>query len=141
MFLKFSAPLITEQITYLFNLSLSTGVIPSIFKSAHVIPLYKGGESSDLNNYRPISKLSCLAKILESLVNNKLKLFILRHSVLSPYQSGFKPMHGTNSAVTLVVNYIVTSLDKRKHGAAVFIDLSKTFDTVDHSLLIQNFYH
>lgn len=139
-FLKLAAPLITEQITYIFNLSISTGIVPSIWKTAHVFPLHKGGDRSDLNNYRPISKLSCLAKILESLVNNQLKAFLSNHSVLSPHQSGFRAKHSTISANTLVKNDIVSALDKRKHCAALFIDLSKAFDTVDHFLLLNRLH-
>ena len=69
-FLKPCAPIIGNHITYLFNLSVTSGVIPQVWKSAHVVPLHKGGDKSNLNNFWPISKLSCLAKVLESLVNN-----------------------------------------------------------------------
>ena len=103
---------------------------------AHVVPLHKGQDKKDPNNYRPISKLSCLAKILESLVNTQLKVFLNNFSILSPYQSGFRTKHSTVSATSLVLNDIVSALDNGLFCAALFIDLSKAFDTVDHTLLL-----
>ena len=69
-------------------------------------------------------------------MNAQLKTYLNINYILSPHQSGFRPNHSTVSATTLVVNDIVNGLDNRKHCAAVFIDLSKAFDTVDHSLLL-----
>ena len=136
-FLKVSTPLITEFICYIFNQSILTGIIPQPWKTAHVVPLHKGHDKKDSNNYRPISKLSCLAKILETLVNNQLKVFLNSFPILSPHQSGFRAKHSTVSATSLVLNDIVSALDKKLFCAALFIDLSKAFDTVDHILLLQ----
>ena len=136
-FIKLAAPIITVPLTHIFNLSISQGVFPSPWKTAHVTPLFKGGDRADLNNYRPISKLPCLAKTLETLVNNQLKPFLSEFSILSPQQSGFRTNHSTISAVTLVKNDIATALDKKQHCAALFVDLSKAFDTVDHGLLLE----
>ena len=138
-FLKMSikAPIVIEQLTHIFNLSTATGSFPLAWKTAYVTPLHKGGDRADLNNYRPISKLCFLAKALETLVNNQIKLFLSQNAILSPHQSGFRPKHSTISAVTLVTNDIISGLDKKKHCAALFIDLSKAFDTVDHPLLLQ----
>ncbi len=77
-----------------------------------------------------------MAKVLESLVNVQLRDFLEVNNILQPQQSGFRPGHSTITAVTLVVNDIVNSLDNRKHSAALFIDLSKAFDTVDHNILL-----
>ena len=89
-----------------------------------------------MNNYRPISKLSCLSKILESLINSQLKSFLSLSSFLSPSQSGFRARHSTISAASLVVNDVIAALDNKQHCAALFVDLSKAFDTVDHHLLL-----
>lgn len=125
------------QVTYLFKLSITSGIVPLVWKSAHVIPLFKGGDKNDLNNYLPISKLPCLAKILESLVNDQFKSFLLDNSVLSPNQSGFRAKHSTITATTKVLNDIISDIDERKYCAALFVDLTKAFDTVDHALLLQ----
>ncbi len=99
--------------------------------------LHKGGETDILNSYRPISKLSCLAKILESLVNDQLKSFLSAHSILCTHQSGFTEKHRTITVATLVLNDVISALDNKKHCAALFIDLSEAFDTVDHTLLLK----
>ena len=78
-----------------------------------------------------------MAKILESLINNQLKTFLASASILSPFQSGFRAGHSTASAFTFVLNNIVSALDEKKHCAALFVDLSKAFDIVDHHLLLQ----
>ena len=69
-------------------------------------------------------------------MNDQLKVFLLNYSILSPHQSGFRAGHSTVSAVTLVANNIMSALDSKKHCAALFIDLSKAFETVDHDLLL-----
>ena len=89
-----------------------------------------------MDNYRPISTLPCLSKVLETLVLSQLKCFLSCHAVLSPQQSGFRSSHSTITATTLVTNDIVSALDKGNHCAALFVDLSKAFDTVDHPLLL-----
>ena len=77
----------------------------------------------------------------ESLVNNQLKSFLSAYSVLSSHQSGFRTNHSTISAITSVTNHIISALDKKQHCAAVFVDLSKAFDTVDHDILLSKLFN
>ena len=137
-FIKLAAPAICEPLTHIFNLSIASGVVPQVWKSAKVAPIHKGGSREVMDNYRPISRLPCLAKVLETLVNGQLKYFLLNSSILSTHQSGFRANHSTTTAVTLVTNDITTALDSRKHCAVLFVDLSKAFDTVDHHLLLNS---
>ena len=90
-----------------------------------------------LNNYRPISKLSVLNKVLESIVSLQLKDFLSTNSILSEFQSGFRKQHSTSTAAVKVVNDFIKFLDNKQHCAALFVDLSKAFDTVDHALLLE----
>ncbi|KAI4830607.1 hypothetical protein KUCAC02_002226 [Chaenocephalus aceratus] len=136
-FLKISADFIAPPLTSLFNLSLSTNAIPKVWKSAYVLPLLKGGEATILNNYRPISKLSVLAKVLERLVSEQVKEFLCINDILSKHHSGFRKKHSTITATMKVVNDITSILDNKQSCAALFIDLSKAFDTVDHRILKQ----
>lgn len=136
-FLQLASDFIAPPLTYLFNLSLDTNEIPLIWKSAFVFPLLKGGDPTDLNNYRPISKLSVLGKVMETLVNEQLKEFLTINNILSNFQSGFRKKHSTTTAALKVVNDFIDFLDKKQHCAALFIDLSKAFDTVDHAILKQ----
>ena len=134
--LLLASPVISDIITHIFNLTLETNNIPRLWKTAYVSPLHKGGPTGELNNYRPISKLPCLAKILEHLINNQLKAFLSFHNILNRHQSGFRPGHSTISAATKVVNDIAYALDNKQDCVALFIDLSKAFDSVDHALLL-----
>lgn len=77
-FLKVAAEIIAGPLAYIFNLSLEQNVVPDVWKSALVVPLLKGGDPTNLNNYRPISKLSVIVKILESIVSEQLKEFLSR---------------------------------------------------------------
>lgn len=115
----------------LFNLSLSTCSVPSIWKCARVIPLFKGGDSSDVNNYRPNS-IIC---IFEKLIFNQLSLYISSLNILSPVQSGFRLNFSTTTALLKFTNDVFSSFDKGQVTGAIFIDLSKAFDMVNHYLL------
>lgn len=98
LFLKLAAEIIAGPLCHIFNLTLSSNEIPLDWKSAPVIPLLKPGDPSNLNNYRPISKLSVLAKVLESLISEQVKDFLATNSILSPIQSGFHKNHKTVTA-------------------------------------------
>ena len=136
-FLKLAADFIAKPLQYLFNLTITTNCIPEIWKVAYVLPLLKGGDPTCLNNYRPISKLSILSKVLEGLVNDQLKDFLHTNNIFSPYQSGFRKQHSTTTASLKLTNDIIDWLDQKKVCKALFVDLSKAFDTVDHSILKQ----
>ncbi len=98
---------------HIFNLSLLSNSLTKIWKAAYVLPLFKGGDPSDMNNYRLISKLSILAKILQSQVNLQLKQFSFDINILNSFQSGFRTGHSTITAATVVLNYIIGALDKK----------------------------
>lgn len=99
--------------------------IPNIWKAAYVLPLSKRGDPSELNNYRPISKLSVLAKFLESQVNFQLKQFLYDNNILHDFQSGFRTGHSTITAAMVVTNYLTGALDRKQHCAALFVDLRR----------------
>ena len=88
--LKDSAFVIADCVTHLINLSIKSGVVPSEWKQAKVVPLFKSGNKDDLDNYRPISILPILSKILEKAVFHQLHSYLSENSLLSPYQSGFR---------------------------------------------------
>lgn len=88
--LHLSADLIAAPLVHIFNLTFASGKIQKIWKSVQVIPLHKGGDPCNFNNYHPVSKLSCLAKSLESLVHSQQRLFLESTNTLQPEQSGFR---------------------------------------------------
>lgn len=100
--------------------------------------MLKGGDPSNLDNYRPISKLSVIVTILESIVSEQLKQFLVSNSILSVFQSGFRKNHSTTTATMKVLNYTISAQDDHKSCAALFIDLTKAFDTVNHAISLSS---
>ena len=135
--LKLAADCIAVPLTFLYNVSLRTAEIPSEFKIAKIIPLYKGGNKLDINNYRPISLLPLPAKILERAVHAQLYKYLDENSLLSSVQSGFRPMHSTQTCVTDISEYILQNMNSGNITGAIFLDLRKAFDVISHTRLLQ----
>ena len=134
--LKDSAELIAAPLTHLVNLSLVTNIFPADWKNAKIIPVYKSGTHSNLDNYRPISILPVLSKIIEKIVHRQLMSFLDKNSLLSEFQFGFRRGLSTELATTLLLDDIRREVDSGKLVGAVFIDLSKAFDTISHAKLL-----
>ena len=98
--LKDSAAVITQTITFLINLSLTTGIVPDEWKQAGVVPLHKSGGREVMDNYQPISILLFISKIAEKAVNIQLQWSLHQHGILNSFQSGFRRHHSTYTAVT-----------------------------------------
>ena len=106
-------------------------------KIAKVTPVFKGGDSADLSNYRPISVLPCFSKILERLMYNRLYKHLSNSKILYPKQFGFQKSHSTDHALLQLADQIYESFELNEYITGVFIDLSKTFDTVDHDIMLK----
>jgi hypothetical protein len=120
-----------------FQLSLSSGTVPSQLKIAKVIPIFKSGDHSVLDNYRPILLLSNFSKILEKLVSNRLTKFIEENNLFNPAQYGFWKSRSTVHPLVHFMNTVSEALNKKHHVISIFCDLRKAFDTVDHSILFR----
>ena len=131
------APILAD----LFNISFSSGVFPSILKIAKVIPVHKKHSRLDCNNYRPISILSNLDKILEKLMYNRLYRFLEDNELIYPLQFGFRKSYSTSLALLSLTENIKQEIDDGKFGCGIFIDFQKAFDTVDHNILINKLQH
>lgn len=127
---------VTKPITYLCNMSLQQGVFPDICKTSIVCPIYKSGDKCDPSNYRPISLLSTISKILEKLVNKRLVSFLEKNNLISEQQFGFRAKKSAEDAVLKLTNLITDSLDKKEACVGVFLDLRKAFDTVSIPILL-----
>ena len=139
--LKAGAEEIHAPLTYIVNLSLQTGVFPAEWKVARVSPIYKAGDKSDVGNYRPVSILPVISKLLEKVVHDQLYQSLASRNILSEWQSGFRPGHSTAMAATYLSDTILTGMDGKQGGkkltGVLFLDLKKAFDTVDHATLLE----
>ena len=135
--LRECADCLSPSLTYLFNLSLSTNSFPSEWKQAVVTPIFKKrGEASNPSNYRPVSLLHAVGKVLDSLVTERLLRYLTEKSLITPHQFGFLPKRSTTTQLVYVLHKWFQSLDDGHYVYAVFLDFMKAFDRVWHDGLI-----
>ena len=131
--LKTCALIIASPLTKLFNKSLQSGNFPSSWKKANVTPIFKQkGSNSDPTNYRPISLLPNISKILEKIVFNKIYQHITEHKLLTEKQSGYRSNHSTDIQLLYLTHQLYSTLNKEENFTAVFLDISKYFDKIWH---------
>ena len=137
--LKLASSAITKPICSIFNHSIKTSTFPTSWKHAIVHPLHKGGDPSSLSNYRPISILPACSKVLERHVKHQFYRHLSENGLIYPLQSGFCPGHSTTTSLLFCTDTWSKALDSGKFVATLFINVSKAFDTVNHSLLLSKF--
>ncbi len=128
---------ISSTLLAFINSSLINGVFPESFKHAIVQPLLK--DPTVYNNYRPISKLSFISKVLEKIALSQLTSYLDTFNILDPFQSSFRALHSTESALLKVTNDILLSIDSGSSAILILLDISAAFDTVDHDILLKRF--
>ena len=138
--LKEICDLLIDPLHHIFNLSISTGIFPEDMKLADISPLFKGGNRHMLNNYRPISLLPTISKLLEKIIYARTYNFLDQKKILYNTQYGFHKKHSCEHAVTELTGEICKGLENGKHILAMYIDLSKAFDTIKHEVLYKKMY-
>ena len=134
--LKIAAPVISSSVSKLMNMSIEKAVFPYRWKTAKVTPKFKSGDRDDMTNYRPISVLPVLSKLLERHVHNHLYDYLNDNNLLYVRQSSFRKNHGTDTALIKIVDQLLGNLDNNRVNGLVLIDYCKAFDMVDHQILM-----
>lgn len=128
-------------ICVLINKSIVSGTFPDMLKIAKVVPIHKGKSKEDICNYRPISLLSSLSKILEKIIHKRLYSFMQKNKAFYNSQYGFRPNHSTIDATAEFIANITDNLENKMMTLSIYLDLSKAFDTIDHPMLIDKLEH
>ena len=137
MIIKECANVLSIPIINLFNQSVREGKFPYQLKVAHIVPIYKKGTKTDLNNYRPISLLNIFSKIFEKIMKKFLLHFLEENNIISPNQFGFQQGKSTEDALICFSKNLYNQLDSSNHVLSIFADFSKAFDTVPHDILLK----
>ena len=140
-FIKVAPAIVSEPLSEFVNYSFTLGIFPDILKLAKVVPVFNSGNKRVVTNYRPISLLSSFSKIFEKLLYQRLNTFIDKHSIILPFQFGFRAGHSTKHAVTDVITMTYDNINHKKFTGVSFLDIKKAFDTVDHGILINKLDH
>ncbi|CAH2094200.1 unnamed protein product [Euphydryas editha] len=135
--IKDNKNILAKHISYICNLSFSTGVFPIALKRSKICPIYKSGDRNCVDNYRPISILPTLSKIIERVINKRLIKYLETNNLLSTAQFGFRRNKSTSDAVQELIDFTVTNLDSKNKTIAIFLDLAKAFDTVSIKILLK----
>ena len=135
--IKIAAPAISDSLTFIFNQAITLSSFPNEWKMARVIPLYKNGQRNIPGNYRPISVLPAISKIMERIMYDQLYNYLTKFELLSDSQFGFRKSHSTATALLDCTNDWYMNLDRKMFNLVVLIDLKKAFDTVDHQILLR----
>ena len=128
---------IVFPLCHIFNHSIMEGKFPTRMKLAEVIPFYKGKSMDQMVNYRPISLLIMLSKLLEKIIYQRIYKYLKDKSILYPSQYGFCNKRSCEQAICELTGYVLQSKNRSEHSASVYLDLSKAFDTLDHNILFQ----
>ena len=135
--IKDAVDLISKPLTLIFNSSLWKGIFPDVWKLARVTPIFKSGSESEANNYRPISVISVFSRILERIVHDQVSEYLKVNKVLTMSQSAFQKLCSTITSLIDSTDYWYENIDHKQRNLAIFLDLKKAFDTVDHKILLE----
>ena len=135
--LKELGQVLCKPLSVLFNRSIALGIFPSIFKDADVIPLYKSGCTAYPSNYRLISLLLTMSKILEKIIYKRVYTFLDMTGQLYQSQYSFRTKHSCKHAVQELLGNVLKASENKELTTAIFLDLSRAFDSLEHHVLLK----
>ena len=125
------------QLSHIFKQSIKLGKFPDKWKVATIVPIFKGGNKEEVSNYRPVSLLPVTGKIFEKILHYQIVHFLDKNKFLSDKQNGFRKERSTLGSIVNFTSDIFEAINKKNYSLAVFIDLKKAFDTVNHNILLE----
>ena len=140
-FLRDGAAVLALPISQLCNLSISSSTFPNSCKMAKLKPIFKKGSKTDPQNYRPISLLPIISKVIEKVIHDQTNRFLTKNNILYKFQSGFRRNHSTDSCLSYLNDKILKGFDSGLLTGMILIDLQKAFDTIDHGVLLDKMIH
>ncbi|CAL4245942.1 unnamed protein product, partial [Meganyctiphanes norvegica] len=129
------------SLAHIFNLCCNQGVFPAELKLGCITPIYKKGDKFNVSNYRPVCSLSPFSKIFERITYNRMLEFITKYNIFAETQYGFRKGKSTETALLDFTDYIHEGLTNKHNVGSVFMDLSKAFDVIDHSIIETKLEH
>ena len=136
-FLKDGAEILAKPLSEICNLSITSRTFPNACKVAKLKPIFKKGKKTDPSNYRPISLLPLISKVLERVIHDQTNAFLKGNNLLYNYQSGFRTNHSTNLCLSFLTDKILKGFDEGLLTGMILIDLQKAFDTINHEILFK----
>ena len=128
-------------LTFIFQQSLDTGTVPSDWRTANIVPIYKKGDKSNPSNYRPVSLTSICSKLIEHIIFSQIMTHYDNHHILADVQHGFRPGRSCESQLIITTHDLASALDDKQQVDAVVLDFSKAFDRVPHQRLLKKLQH
>ena len=140
-FLRITTSVQAPILEFYFAKAFEYGNFPSSLKIAKVIPLFKSGSKHETQNFRPVSLLSNISKVLEKLIKERLVKFLHQHKIIFEHQYGFRENHSTTHALIDILTACYDNIENKQYTILMMMDLKKAFDTVNHEKLLHILYH